>query len=86
MQGKIALEEHFALADTLVDLDRRLSGGDIWSDTRRRLRDTRDLRLAEMDNNGIELVILSHTAPGIQELLSVEEAVVLSMRANYLLP
>ena len=85
MQGKIALEEHFALADTLVDLDRRLSGGDIWSDTRRRLLDTRDLRLAEMDNNGIELVILSHTAPGIQELLSVEEAVELSMRANDLL-
>jgi len=85
MQGKIALEEHFALEDTLVDLDRRLSGADSWTDTRQRLLDTRDLRLAEMDQNGIELVILSHTAPGIQEILNIDEAVELSQRANDLL-
>ncbi len=84
MQMKIALEEHFALEDRLVDLDRRLGGGNFesWSDTRRRLLDIQDLRLAEMDRNGVEFIILSHTAPGIQELLDVDEAVELSRRAN----
>ena len=85
MQGKIALEEHFALEDTLSDLERRLSDNGDWADTRRRLLDIQKLRLEEMDRNGIEMVILSHAAPGIQELLDTGEAVDLSQRANDLL-
>ena len=58
MKGKIGLEEHFAIDDTIND-----SAGffpdDIWVELRGRLFDLHDKRLRLMDQNGMEMMILS---------------------------
>jgi 2,3-dihydroxybenzoate decarboxylase len=81
MQGKIGLEEHFAIADTLMD-----SAGfvpdDHWPELRGRLLDTNDRRLGEMDRHGMEMMILSLNAPAIQAVPDTARAVELSRRAN----
>jgi gamma-resorcylate decarboxylase len=81
MHGKIGLEEHFAIADTLMD-----SAGfvpdDHWAELRARLLDTNDRRLAEMDRHGMEMMILSLNAPAIQAVPDTVRAVELSCRAN----
>ena len=81
MHGKIGLEEHFAIADTLMD-----SAGfvpdDHWAELRARLLDTNDRRLAEMDRHGMEMMILSLNAPAIQAVPDTVLAVELSYRAN----
>ena len=65
MQGKIALEEHWAIEDSLLG-NMGMTSTPNWTDIRSRLLDTQDLRLAEMDAHGIELTILSLNAPAIQ--------------------
>src|SRR6266702_1906661 len=65
MDGKIALEEHFAIEETLSD-----SAGfvpeDHWPELRSRLLDIQSRRLAEMDRHGVEMMILSLNAPAVQ--------------------
>lgn len=80
MQGKIAVEEHYALPpveaagnnafdeDYLIDVQRRLSN--------------RDLRLAEMDAHGIEYTPVSLTEPGIQGIPDPREAIDMAKRCN----
>ena len=67
MQGKIALEEHFAIPDTLMD-----SAGFVpdsyWPELKGRLLDIQERRLAEMDRHGIEMMILSLNAPAVQAI------------------
>jgi hypothetical protein len=57
MEGKIALEEHFALPETVQD-----SAGfvplDYWGELRARLLDLQDGRLRAMDRHGIEVMLL----------------------------
>lgn len=50
----------------------------------RRLRDLAELRLAAMDEAGIDVAVLSHTTPGVQSL-PPEQAVPLARDANDLL-
>ncbi len=68
MEGKIALEEHFATLETIsATHDAKYAGWfPAWRDINRRLLDLHDLRLPEMDKYGIELVILSLHNPAIQ--------------------
>ncbi|MEE8332495.1 MAG: amidohydrolase family protein [Alphaproteobacteria bacterium] len=82
MQGKIALEEHFAIDQTVIDSERMEGGTDAWLEIRERLLDTEDLRLAEMDRHGIELAILSLNAPTIQAVADKATAVDLARKAN----
>ncbi len=84
MQGKIALEEHFALDDTLED-SRRFVPADHWEELRRRLLDFHDLRLAQMDRHGIEMMLLSLNAPAVQAIPDRRTAVETARRANDLL-
>jgi gamma-resorcylate decarboxylase len=81
MQGKIALEEHFAIADTLAD-----SAGfvpdDHWEELKGRILDIQDRRLREMDAHGIELMILSLNAPAIQAIPDIARANEIARRAN----
>ncbi len=81
MQGKIGLEEHFALEETLSD-----SAGffpdNIWAELRGRLLDIQDRRLREMDNNGVEMMLLSLNAPAVQGISDAKLAAELSRRAN----
>ena len=67
MDDKIGLEEHFATDDTLLDSKGYLPER-TWGELSRRLVEIADLRLAEMDRNGIAMMILSLNAPAIQAI------------------
>jgi predicted TIM-barrel fold metal-dependent hydrolase len=81
MQGKIGLEEHFALEETLKD-----SAGffpdKVWAELRGRLLDIQDRRLREMDDNGMEMMLLSLNAPAVQGIPDAKLANELSRRTN----
>ncbi|MEE2761309.1 MAG: amidohydrolase family protein [Pseudomonadota bacterium] len=82
MDGKIALEEHWAIQDTLGASEQLVGSSSGWGDIRRRLLDIHDERLREMDSHGIELTILSLNAPAIQAILDPTEAIETSRKAN----
>ena len=65
MQGKIGLEEHFAIAQTLADSGVFLPDR-CWPELSRRLVDLRQERIAAMDAHGMEMMILSLNAPTVQ--------------------
>ena len=77
----IALEEHFALPDTLGNSEQYFTA-DVWATMKRRLLDIHEERVAEMDRHGIETMLLSLNAPGIQAMPDVNEAVEVARRAN----
>jgi predicted TIM-barrel fold metal-dependent hydrolase len=81
MHGKIGLEEHFAIADTLQD-SAGFVPSDHWPELRHRLLDIHDRRLREMDANGMEMMLLSLNAPAVQAVPSAAGARTLAMRAN----
>lgn len=75
--GKIALEEHFALPETVGE-----SYAALREDWRQKILEVGDSRIAEMDRGGVELSILSLTAPGIQGVPNISQAVEVARRAN----
>jgi len=79
--GKIALEEHFAIEETVMD-----SAGfvpeDHWSELKSRILDIQGKRLRLMDQFGIERMILSLNAPAIQAIADARHANELALRAN----
>jgi 2,3-dihydroxybenzoate decarboxylase len=81
VQGKIALEEHFAIAETLQD-----SAGFVppsyWEELSGRLLDIHDRRLREMDAHGVEMMILSLNAPAVQAIPDRARAIEIARRAN----
>jgi 2,3-dihydroxybenzoate decarboxylase len=81
MDGKIALEEHFAIADTLNDSAGFLPD-DLWPELKGRLLDMHDKRLALMDRHGIEMTILSLNAPAVQAIAERSRASEVARRAN----
>jgi gamma-resorcylate decarboxylase len=76
--GKIALEEHFALPDAGDGAYKEQPTPDFHL----QMLDIGERRIAEMDRGGVEICILSHTAPGIQGILSVSEAVAAARKWN----
>ncbi|CAJ0888897.1 gamma-resorcylate decarboxylase [freshwater sediment metagenome] len=84
MKGTIGLEEHFSHPDTLGDSEEYFLEGK-WSEMKRRLLDVGDLRLRLMDQNGIELMIVSLNAPAIQAISDVPKAIEVAKRANDML-
>jgi gamma-resorcylate decarboxylase len=81
MQGKIALEEHFAIAETLQD-SAAFVPADHWPELKSRLLDIQERRLREMDAYGVELMILSLNSPAVQALPDARAAAELAQRAN----
>jgi predicted TIM-barrel fold metal-dependent hydrolase len=81
MLGKIALEEHFAIQDTLMD-----SAGFVpdhyWIELSARLLDIQDTRLKLMDKHGIQTMILSLNAPAVQAIGDIPRAIEIAKRAN----
>jgi gamma-resorcylate decarboxylase len=81
MVDKIALEEHFAVEETLMD-----SAGfvpeDHWSELKSRILDIHDGRLRLMDAHNIERMILSLNAPAVQAVANRERAAELARRAD----
>jgi 2,3-dihydroxybenzoate decarboxylase len=80
MQGKIALEEHFAIEATLADS--QVFGAHVWSELGPRLTDFQDRRLTFMDASGVELMILSLNAPAVQAIHDVKRAITVAREAN----
>ena len=83
MQGKIALEEHFATEATLGNS--QVFGAHVWKDLRHRLLDIQDTRLREMDKHGVEMMILSLNAPAVQAIYDVKRAIAVAQEANDIL-
>jgi len=81
MKGKIALEEHFALEETLGDSSPFVPA-DHWPELKHRLLDFHEKRLGLMDRYGIEMMILSLNAPAVQAVPDPRKATDLARRAN----
>jgi 2,3-dihydroxybenzoate decarboxylase len=81
MDGKIALEEHFATNDTLMDSAGYL-GDDVWAELESRLLDIHSRRIELMDRHGIETMILSLNAPAVQAIPDPDRAAEVARRAN----
>ncbi len=81
MQGKIAVEEHFAIGAT-ASKSVRFPNDPYWSGIEGKLIDLFDRRLAEMDASGIGCEVLSLNANGIQEIPEAAKAVALAREAN----
>jgi 2,3-dihydroxybenzoate decarboxylase len=84
MDGKIALEEHFAMPETIGNVEQYAVAG-TGPQLKARLLDFHDQRLAEMDKHGIEFVILSLNSPAIQLISETSRAVEAARRANEIL-
>ena len=82
MDGKIALEEHWAVEETLTIAGQPVRAGAWWDELCGLLVEFRDKRLAGMDENGIEFVILGLNSPALQAILDPAEAVEVARRSN----
>lgn len=81
MQNKIALEEHFAIPETLGD-SRAFFTERNWTELKGRLLDLQHQRIREMDENGIEMMLPSLNAPAVQAIPNRKQAIELAQRAN----
>ena len=81
MQGKIALEEHFAIEETVND-SRGFFPDRVWQEVRERVLDLHGRRLQLMDQHGIEMMLLSLNAPAVQAIPDPAKANELARRAN----
>jgi hypothetical protein len=73
MQGKIGLEEHFAIAETLADSSVFLPEA-CWEELSTRLIDLQNERIAVMDAHVMAMMILSLNAPAVQGLADPKRA------------
>ena len=81
MKGKVALEEHFAIPETLNDSKGFLPDA-VWPELQARLMDIHEKRLRQMDLHGLEVMILSLNAPAVQAIADPKRAVEMARRAN----
>jgi gamma-resorcylate decarboxylase len=81
MQGKIALEEHFAIPETSDD-SRGYFPDRVWQEVRSRNLDIHNRRLREMDEHGIETMVLSLNAPAVQAIPDPVRARDIARKAN----
>jgi gamma-resorcylate decarboxylase len=81
MQGKVVLEEHFAIPET-VENPRGSFPGRFWDELKERLIDLHGQRLKLMDGHGIEMMLLSLNAPVVQAVPDPKKAAALARRAN----
>ena len=76
MDGKVTIEEHFALPETL---------GPGSSELHRRLEDFHGERIELMDRYGVAFAILSLNGPAVQAQTETAKAIDMAQRANDLL-
>jgi len=81
MRGKIGLEEHFAIDDTLND-SKGFFPDNIWVEVRERILDLHGRRLRLMDEFGMEMMILSLNAPAIQAIPDAKKANEIARKSN----
>jgi gamma-resorcylate decarboxylase len=76
--GKIALEEHFAIPETLGASFAAAGPPEI----QKQIEEIGSMRIAEMDRGGVEVCILSLTSPGIQGIPKIADAISVARKAN----
>jgi predicted TIM-barrel fold metal-dependent hydrolase len=81
VQGKIALEEHFAIPETLEDSHGYFPER-VWQEVKHRVMDIQERRIAEMDRHGIEMMLLSLNAPAVQAIPDPAQAAAIARRSN----
>jgi 2,3-dihydroxybenzoate decarboxylase len=81
MLDKIALEEHYEFVDPQLPVPNDFMKKDFYEYVQARLRNI-DLRIEDMDRNGIDTYILSLTMPGIEAILDAKTAVDTAKRVN----
>jgi predicted TIM-barrel fold metal-dependent hydrolase len=81
MDGKIALEEHFAISETLSD-SRLPLFSHVWDDMEARLMDFDNNVLKRMDDNGVDIMIVSLNAPAVQAIADPAKAIEVARKAN----
>src|SRR3954462_15552762 len=81
MHGKIGLEEHFAIQETLGDSKGYLPDS-TWPELESRILDLQERRIAEMDRHGMQMMTLSLNAPAIQSIPDAKRASDTARRAN----
>lgn len=81
MDGKIAVEEHFATHETLAD-SRAVFPDNLWAEGRDRLTDPHGRRIGLMDEQGIAMMLLSLNAPAVQAIPDPKTANGIARRAN----
>src|ERR1700761_4964757 len=81
MQGKIGLEEHFSLQDTLSHSS-GFVGPETWKILSRHLVDFQGERIEQMDQTGIERMLLSLNAPALQAITDRAQAAEIMRRTN----
>jgi len=79
LAGKIGLEEHFVLAETI---DTSYAVRDLPPETRQKILDLGSGRIADMDRGGLDVCILSLTAPGVQGVPAITQAIAQARRTN----
>jgi 2,3-dihydroxybenzoate decarboxylase len=81
MQGKVAVEEHFTIDETIGSSSRY--PGPYWSGLRGKLLDVVDgPRLVEMDAAGIEIAVLSLNSNAVQGIPDAAKAIAVARKAN----
>jgi len=81
VEGKIGLEEHFAIEETLFD-SKGFVPESHWAELSGRLLDIQERRLREMDRHGMAMMILSLNAPAVQAIPDPARAAEIARRAN----
>ena len=84
MQGKIALEEHFATEATLGD-SQVFGAACLGHAAARACSTSRTCACSEMDKHGVEMMILSLNAPAVQAIHDVKRAIAVAREANDIL-
>ena len=79
--GKVGLEEHFAIEETIND-SAGFVPGEYWVELRARLLDIHENRLRQMDAHGMEMMLLSLNAPTVQAIPDVARAADIARRTN----
>ncbi|MDR1571185.1 MAG: amidohydrolase family protein [Clostridiales Family XIII bacterium] len=81
MKGKIGLEEHFAIPETLGDSERYFPK-DVWPRFSAKILDMMNIRIEEMDQYGMDMMILSLNSPAVQAICDPARAVYVAKKAN----
>ncbi len=81
MRGKIDLEGHFAIQDTVGDSEVYFDK-DVWPKFAEKILGFTNIRLEEMDQYGIEKMILSLNSPAIQAITDPKKAITVAKKSN----
>jgi predicted TIM-barrel fold metal-dependent hydrolase len=81
MKNKIGLEETFAIAETL-GCSEKYFPKDVWPKFAAAITNLMDERIQLMDENGMEIMVLSLNSPAIQAIYNKKEAIEVAKKAN----